>query len=81
HPMSSFMNDGHISARRTVRPRVVGVNGQVPRAPYPDDRAAIRSNIAGADKTSAQVTTLIPDLWLCPPIAPLSSRGQRRAAS
>ncbi|WP_432181112.1 hypothetical protein [Streptomyces sp. NBC_00063] len=39
------MNDGHISARRTVRPRVVGVNGQVPQAPHPDDEAAIRSNM------------------------------------
>ncbi|WP_329580765.1 hypothetical protein [Streptomyces sp. NBC_01361] len=39
------MNDGHVSARRTVRPRVVGVNGQVPRAPHPDDGAAIRSNM------------------------------------
>lgn len=42
---------------------------------------ALGLSSAGADKSSAQVTTLIPDLWLCPPIGPLSSRGQRRAAS
>ncbi|MGW6405276.1 hypothetical protein ACWFRP_45645, partial [Streptomyces sp. NPDC055134] len=30
---------------RTVRLRVVGVNGQVPQAPHPDDGAAIRSNM------------------------------------
>jgi hypothetical protein len=37
--------------------------------------------IAGADKSSVQVAALIIDLRPRPLIAPLSSRGQRRAAS